>query len=175
MKKTLVLAGLLLILTGCVIVVEESENNDVMISNIIDFETVAVGDVIGAMTVTEVINPLNEMYGNENPLVEWNSKISFEGDVELTGEHTYYDADQAFFGDWVCITSLDEESEAKLPLPEEFGRAFYMCFENREEAKEMLGITGEETTGEITFVIDYYQYVGIESEVWNLANLVEIL
>ncbi len=153
-------------------VVEEEE----LASNIIDFNNIVVGDTVGGMTVTEIKNHLNEMYETEdNPLSEWNSVISFDGEVELTGEYIYYDADQAFFGDLVCITSLDEESEAKLPLPEGFSRTIYMCFENYEDAKTALGITGEETTGEITFIIDWFQYVGIESSVWNWANLVEVL
>ncbi len=201
MKKVLVLLGLMLVLTGCVTVVVEDPEEDGLeldvnveieeegrteldltrsdesesAEGIIDFDTVAVGDTVGGMTVTEITNPLDEKYEGSSPLEEWNSLISFEGEVELTGEYIYYSSDTAFFGGLVCVTYLEKESEVLVPLPEDYNRTIYMCFENSEDAMDMLGITDDvEETGEFTFVIDYFQYVGIESSVWNWANLVEV-
>lgn len=140
-------------------------------NNVIDFDTVQVGDQVGAMTVVSAEKNIEEV-----DFADWNAIIDFEGEITLTGDYYHVPLEGPFFSNQVCITSLDAESYAKRPRKDgEITDQGYnlFCFENNDFAKAAFGSEPGDT-GTATFTIDSYQYVGIESEVVNLANLVSV-
>ncbi len=145
--------------------VEEDEDEaEELPSSVIDFESLEEGDTVGGMVVTEL-----EKRTESWPLGEWNSMITFEGEIELTGEYVLMDEGYSPMAGLVCVTGLDDESLEVLPLPEDYSR-LYFCFENSSDVATTL-LDGM-TEGEGTFVIDKFDYVGIEGGVWNVARLV---
>lgn len=140
-----------------------------VVSNIVDFETIAVGDQVGGMEVTDI-----EIYSfdTSGQADQWNSTITFEGQVELIANYSHSSLEGPFFADMVCVNSIQESME--LPVVEDDPRGDRFCFENQDHAKVLLGTEpGDEGTA--TFVISKYQWVGREGEVVNWATLVEVV
>lgn len=190
-KKFITFAVLMAIFTGCMSLNGEGDVTDdrfddtdevvdkttedsgdvELADNVMDFDTIAVGDRVGAMTVSSSEAFREDMMD----FGQWNSVIGFTGEVTFTSEYKYFDSEAAFRANKVCIYVYDDEVRAKLPTTSQRAELdySYFCIINGDEVREMLGL-GEDTSGEgtATFTIDYYEYIGLESEVSDMVNVV---
>jgi hypothetical protein len=135
--------------------------------NTIKLSSVKPGDQLGALTVTKVsaANPTHEYF-------DWNARIQFAGEVTLTG--TYEDVDTEMFGGMICMTSLDAESQAKMPMLPGDKRRYLFCFPDLDHARSLLGSQPGDA-GTVTLTIKDYTYLRIETEQTSVATLVEVL
>ena len=129
-------------------------------SNLFELDKIRAGDEIAGMTVRVVDGA---PYG----------RIYFSGEAEITGSYDYYGEDQAFFGGLVCMRELNEQSLAKLPKNIGDARNIWFCFSNQDLAKTELGPIG--SSGLATVTIDNYVVDNRESEVWNVARLINVM
>jgi hypothetical protein len=133
--------------------------------NEFDLLTAQVGDEVMGMEIVELETPGNGQY--------YPSEITFKGQAEVTGDYTYHEESDAFLAGSVCLRNLTQESLEKLPtIMGTSADNIWFCFKN-EEAQAEFGPQG--STGTATVVIDDYYIPLIESEVWKMATLVEVV
>ncbi len=147
--------------------VEVAELEDLLTDNEFNLETAEVGDSVGVMTVTGV----GPAQGGARTW--YNAKIEFEGKAQLTGTYTYYDDDKKY-KDNVCVTDLDDESGLKVPKSEGLDDVVQLfCFSNKEDAQAEFGPAG--STGEITVIVDNYILQFAEGNIWDWADLDQVV
>lgn len=120
-----------------------------------DATTVKVGDKVAGMTVSEKPS---------------NYAIYFTGQATITGHYTLDPEDNPFTGGLVCMHEIDEASLHYLPKDQTDERNVWFCFDNNDEAKNIL--KGDE--GDVTVVIDNYEIYLRHAEVWNTATLISL-
>lgn len=156
--------------TPSVVVTDRNEPTELTpVNNIINFDNIYIGQQVGSMTVTTFDTPGSF----SDKFMRWNSEIVFTGEIELSGSYEHLSPDTGFFGERVCITELDASSQAKLPIPSDGYTGHYIfCFDGYiEDVKAKFGSAPGET-GQATFTIGQFTFIGLESEVWNGARLI---
>lgn len=135
--------------------------------NVLDPETVAVGDIVGEFQVAEVGQYRDGV--NVRP----NMRVVLTGRVEVTGEFSVNSATGRNAGQVVFMIT-DEESLSRVPRvagDQDYGG---FLFADTDRAKELFGPPG--TKGTATVVIDQYviaRYTG--ATVSDNAEVVEVL
>lgn len=120
-------------------------NNNYVNSNYFDPIKTKVGDKIADMTIKEI-----KPFFNDRPNVPIgyeNAKVSFEGEVTIEGEITYYKEDEAFLGNNICVNTFPwgEKNPSNLPTVEKNGSSGFFCFDSSENTSKLLGISKGET------------------------------
>lgn len=131
---------------------------------------IKLGDRVGSMTVVKTDTALKSPPGRKQlPKSEKNLSVAFKGKATINGS---WDR-REFGGDIVCMTNLDNASEAQLPRLKNDTRAQWFCFSNDKLAKSIFGPLG--ANGIATVIIDSYNYVFADADVWNEARLVRAI
>ncbi len=170
MKKFALLILPLLLFAACQTPVEEPEPvEDVVTENSFDVESAEIGDTVVGMT----INSVEPFSTREDllPINTFNAIVEFSGEAELTGTYHHYPAGTFIGGgELTCFDQLDETSISKLPRID--GKTLtWFCFRNLDLANDSF----DAETGETTIIIDNFQINSFPSEVWNLADLLEVV
>lgn len=160
--------GALVIIGGLILIVyiwcPRTTNPLTYHENVIDLYTVKVGDKIADMTVTSV-GPLRSDYSE---LTDNNLRIEFVGKTTITG--TFYLIDS--FTTAYCFTDLDVKSWTRIPVLNTDAVNTEFCFIDFENAKKYF--EGREE-GRATVIIDEYIRNRFPSEVYNTAELVNVM
>lgn len=117
-------------------------------SNVLDLETVAEGDQIGALTV-RAIAPLIE----SRPLSEDNVAVAFTGTVTVTGDY-YHSGGYGREANSIWFGPLEAESDQLLPRLPTDPSSFGFLVTNYNDIKDFFGPA--ESTGTATVTIDHY-------------------
>jgi hypothetical protein len=133
--------------------------------NLFDAREVKAGDVMAGMTVVSV--ETGEPYRDS----EYPARVQFSGPVTLSGEYTCYPEDHEFLAGLVAF-KVDPAEEEKLPRLKHDERYPWLVFSNQEAAR-IFGPPGGQ--GQAKVVIDRYQIHYAPSEVYNQAELVEVV
>ena len=169
MKKLLLLLTFTLLFSACSTAVEELPEDDILDTEETVSESIEgleIGDLLAGLTVTDI-----EYYRDgEGPTTAYNSTVSFEGSVTLSGDFIYYGGDAAFLSGAIIIRDLEYGDD----FPYVDSRSNYIGLSNSDEAAELMGVEPADE-GTVTFTIDAYQWVGLESEVHNLGNITEVV
>ncbi len=100
--------------------------------------------------------------------------IDFKGKIEISGEYRYRMFDE-MFGEYLAFT-VNESDYSKIPILENDTRGQWFMIDNLEQAKEMLDISGNsDIVGKATIVIEDFEIGCYPSEVWNSANVINVL
>lgn len=126
---------------------------------------IRIGEKLGELTIAS-IKPYNTKY----TLSPVNATISFTGQITISGQYYFYDANPS---GRICFLELDKESEEKLPIIKGTGRSLWVCLTNREYAAKLLNPEGEAKA--IKIVLDNYTINNTQSEVANTARLVKVI
>lgn len=144
-----------------------SENTEQqMVQEGFDARETEIGDIIAGMQVVSVETTQNP----SDPDDYW-ATVEFKGQAKLEGTYKY-NSDHEFLGDNVSFI-VDVSSSDTLPKLENDTRYSWLVFKNIERSQEVFGPPGSEGTATIViedYVINYYP-----SEVYNTADLVEVI
>jgi hypothetical protein len=144
-------------------------------SNVFNVATAKAGDRIGSMTISSVKTFSSTLQApGVGTLSKDNAKITFSGEVKITGEYKYqYDA----FGDAFDLIFIPSEEAYKV-LPVIKGAEDHkipIWFSNKAEALKLLGITtGVAKTGTVTITISNYVMNRYPTEVRDSFALVKV-
>jgi len=132
-------------------------------------------------TKTEDINDIRYTFSNRGDMEFMNADTyrglyNFTGKITVTGNYTYYKKNEHLLGGPdgnVCIENIKQSDINKFPIFKEDVRDVWFCFSNLDLAKKAFGPAGSK--GEATVEIDNYTIDMMESEVWNMAELIKVI
>ncbi|MFT7184615.1 MAG: hypothetical protein ACI9QC_000961 [Oceanicoccus sp.] len=196
MKKLLLFVTSLLILSACTALIEDTSEDNVFVPDETVYEEedvvtvedeikvdedslivpeltisnsldgLEIGDKVAGLTVTDI-----EYYSStSSPTEAFNSTITFEGEVTLSGDFIYYTEEDAFVSGMIGVNSLEYGAD----FPYVDTRSNYIMLSNTDEVAALMGIQPGDK-GTVSFVIDEYQWIGLESEVFNHGHVTEVL
>lgn len=134
--------------------------------NVLDPDTIAVGDIIGGLQVEEITE------FRPGVKVTPNMRVTFSGRIEVTGDYHYHAA--GITPGQVTFGNLDEASLERVPRVKGDLEYEGFTFENLEEAQEAFGPAGSKGTA--TIIIEQYvveRYPGTSKS--DRAVLVEVI
>ncbi len=134
----------------------------------VDAKTVKVGDKVGALTV-KVARPFRDQY---SPITSDNAVISFSGLLSIKGKYVYHGG-QDLLSDTACFEELDEKSLTVIPTMVGDERSVWFCFDNQEEAGQLL--KGVKSGSTVNIQINNYSINYYPSEVYNTATLIRVI
>lgn len=129
--------------------------------------TAKAGDKIGNMIISKIT-----AHGGSGLPTEKSAEILFTGKTSLTGNVSYSGPDGIVMSNVMCVHDLDSESLTKIPKMSSDPRSVWFCFDNFDEAKELIGTPDKPIRK--TFTIDNYKIEYLPAEVWNKATLISV-
>jgi hypothetical protein len=135
--------------------------------SIFDITDAKVGDVVAGMKIVSI-----EPFTPGAKIEDDSAIVKFSGKVTITGNYIYNNEDAAFIYGEVCMENLDPISISNIPRVHPH-RNVWFCFRNKEYAQSLFKPQG--SYGTTTVVIDNYQVNELGAEIWNTAELVEVI
>lgn len=136
---------------------------------------IKVGDKIGQMTV-QSIEPFDpEISGipKLSGLSENNFRITFSGQIAITGNYEFMDLTKVGTGDKYVFFTPDSSSATLLPQEAVANKNGYsFIFRNYDRAVKLLNSKGEKGTAKV--VIDNLSLVSFPTEINNSADLIQV-
>ena len=133
-------------------------------SVLFDARKVKIGQQLSEMKINliSIPNPAEDNYS---------ATVAFSGRTEVSGKYKHQSNDE-LLGNEISFV-VDETSQYKLPKLTHDKRYLWFCIANHDEAERAFGPPGSE--GKATVAIDNYTINYQPSDVYNMADLIEIL
>ncbi len=120
------------------------------------------GDMVGFLKVSRYDHSKEEMYS-----------IVFKGEIKVTAKYVVHDNTgegmDSLFNNLICLSDLNQESLAQIPMLEIDERDVWFCFSNIEAARNLF--KGYPKNGTATVTIDNYTISYAPMETFNSAVL----